>query len=179
MSDRTGPIPPSHLLSRLRLLGKSRYSAQIITFMAQHRTGGPQADGTVFALTPQASICKTANCFWTQKSLYQFSGSPDGQYPGTGDLIWDSTGNIYGTTTYGGPSNLGTVYEMTKSGNNWTETPIYSFTGPDGAYPYGRRHPRWQRKPVWHNCCRWAVRVWKCFRVDIYRGDWLDRDRAL
>jgi uncharacterized repeat protein (TIGR03803 family) len=25
---------------------------------------------------------------------------------------------------------------MTKSGNNWTETPIYSFTGPDGAQPY-------------------------------------------
>ena len=26
---------------------------------------------------------------------------------------------------------------MTKSGNDWTETPIYSFTGHDGAYPYG------------------------------------------
>ncbi|MFZ0704704.1 MAG: choice-of-anchor tandem repeat GloVer-containing protein [Candidatus Korobacteraceae bacterium] len=101
------------------------------------QAGGPQGDGTVFALTPQVSICRTANCFWAETTLHQFSGSPDGQYPGFGDLIWDPMGDIYGTTQNGGTSDLGTVYEMTKSGNNWTETPIYSFTGPDGDFPFG------------------------------------------
>ncbi len=100
-------------------------------------SGGSQRDGSIFELTPQMSICKTANCFWAQKLLYQFSGSPDGQYPGSGALVWDQAGNIYGTTYNGGSANLGTVYEMTKSGNNWTEAPIYSFTGPDGEWPYG------------------------------------------
>lgn len=97
--------------------------------------GGSQRDGIIFELTPGVLICKTANCFWAQKLLHQFSGSPDGQYPG-GPLVWDQIGNIYGTTGSGGLSNLGTVYEMTKLGNNWTENPIYSFTGPDGEAPY-------------------------------------------
>ncbi len=97
---------------------------------------GPHIDGNVFALTPQVSICRTANCFWTETVLHQFAGSPDGQAP-SGDLIWDSTGNIYGTTMWGGASGLGTIFQITKSGNNWTETPIYSFTGPDGSGPIG------------------------------------------
>jgi uncharacterized repeat protein (TIGR03803 family) len=45
-------------------------------------------------------------------------------------------GNIYGTTEFGGTSDLGTVFQMTKMGNDWTEVPIYSFTGPDGLQPY-------------------------------------------
>ncbi len=99
--------------------------------------GGAQDYGVVFSLTPLATICKTANCFWTEKVLHQFTGSPDGEGPGNGDLVWDSMGNIYGTTRCGGTSDLGTVFQMTKSGNNWTETPIYSFTGPDGLGPAG------------------------------------------
>ncbi len=98
--------------------------------------GGTQNDGVVFSLTPQATVCKTAACFWTEKVLYQFTGSPDGVGPGYGDLVWDPMGNIYGTTSSGGNSNLGTVFQMTKSGNQWTETPVYSFTGPDGSYPF-------------------------------------------
>jgi uncharacterized repeat protein (TIGR03803 family) len=68
--------------------------------------------------------------------LYSFMGYPsDGDEPGYGDLIWDQQGNIYGTTTHGGPSGFGTVYQLTKSGNSWTEAPIYSFSGPDGEQP--------------------------------------------
>ena len=97
--------------------------------------GGTQNAGVVFSLTPPISVCKTAKCFWTETELHQFMGSPDAGYPGYGDLVWDPMGNIYGTTRGGGNSNLGTVFQMTKSGNQWTETPIYSFTGPDGNYP--------------------------------------------
>jgi uncharacterized repeat protein (TIGR03803 family) len=96
---------------------------------------GGQLAGIVFNLTPQRSICKTANCFWAENVLHQFTGSPDGAAPGYGDLVWDPAGNIYGTTADGGTSNLGTVYQLTKSGNNWTEAPIYSFTGLDGKQP--------------------------------------------
>ena len=97
--------------------------------------GGPQGQGAVFSLTPRPTICATANCFWTEKALHFFTGSPDGDGPGGGDLVWDQLGNIYGTTIYGGTSSLGTVYQMTKSGNDWTEAPIYSFAGPDGGEP--------------------------------------------
>ena len=98
--------------------------------------GGPQQHGSVFNLTPKPTICRTANCFWTENVLYLFKDSPDGASPGGGDLIWDPMGNIYGATFSGGTSNLGTVFQMTKSGDNWTEAPVYSFTGPDGAGPF-------------------------------------------
>ncbi|MFZ0707726.1 MAG: choice-of-anchor tandem repeat GloVer-containing protein [Candidatus Korobacteraceae bacterium] len=80
--------------------------------------GGPQGNGVVFSLTPLVSICKTANCVSTEKVLHLFTDSPDGANPGGGDLIWDAMGNIYGTTLYGGTSSDGTVYQMTKSGND-------------------------------------------------------------
>jgi len=100
-------------------------------------SGGFQNLGLVFNLTPRPTICPTANCFWAESVLHKFTGGPDdGAVPGGADLVWDAMGNIYGTTEGGGNSNLGTVYQMTKSGNDWTETPIYSFTGPDGTEPY-------------------------------------------
>lgn len=98
--------------------------------------GGILGRGLVFSLTPPRSICKTANCFSTEEVLYQFTDNLDGDNPGAGDLIWDAMGNIYGSTVYG-RNTAGTVYQMTKSGNNWTETPIYNFSGgSDGSNPY-------------------------------------------
>ena len=46
----------------------------------------------------------------------------------------DSADNLYGTTSSGGASGLGTVFKIDTSG---TETVLHSFTGsPDGAQPY-------------------------------------------
>jgi uncharacterized repeat protein (TIGR03803 family) len=73
----------------------------------------------------------------TYKVLYSFKGSPDGANPsyGAGVMIRDSRGNLYGTTYVGGVSNVGTVFRLSKTGN---ETVLYSFTeGADGAYPSG------------------------------------------
>jgi uncharacterized repeat protein (TIGR03803 family) len=98
--------------------------------------GGMDNDGTVFKLTPPVGICNTAACYWTVKDLHDFVSGTDGVAPGLGDLIWDQQGNIYGTTIEGGTSGLGTVYELTPSGNGYTESFLYSFSGPDGAYPY-------------------------------------------
>jgi uncharacterized repeat protein (TIGR03803 family) len=58
--------------------------------------------------------------------------------PDTG-LVFDSEGNVYGTTIFGGSSSscqigCGTVFKLTPSGQ---ETVLYSFTSyPDGAYPH-------------------------------------------
>lgn len=70
--------------------------------------------------------------------LYEFKGGTDG-YPVSG-VIRDASGNFYGTTMAGGGSQgcnggpCGTVFKVDTTG---TETVLYTFQGPDGAYPYG------------------------------------------
>jgi uncharacterized repeat protein (TIGR03803 family) len=97
-------------------------------------TGG-SGFGTVYKLQPPANACKTSICYWTQTVLYRFAAGPDGHQP-TGNLIFDPAGNIYGTTQAGGALGYGTVFELTKSGSNWTESVLYSFaSGQDGNQP--------------------------------------------
>jgi uncharacterized repeat protein (TIGR03803 family) len=69
----------------------------------------------------------------TFKSLYSFTGLPDGATPYGAVLIGDKGRVLYGTTSGGGAFNFGTVYELSKSG----ETVLYSFTGAaDGSGPF-------------------------------------------
>jgi uncharacterized repeat protein (TIGR03803 family) len=79
--------------------------------------GGGSGAGIVFELTnPEAPAG------WTETILYNFSGGSDGSQP-YGGLIFDATGNLYGTTYQGGTSNAGTVYELTPGkGGTWSET---------------------------------------------------------
>ena len=65
--------------------------------------------------------------------LYTFAGYPtDGEAPYAG-LIRDSSGNIYGTTSYGGPSDNGVVFKLDAAN---TETLLYQFMGKaDGGTP--------------------------------------------
>lgn len=73
----------------------------------------------------------------TEITLYDFASNPDGASPYAG-LISDSTGNLYGTTQYGGTLGWGTVFELTRnSGGGWTETVLHSFSGSDGSVPMG------------------------------------------
>jgi uncharacterized repeat protein (TIGR03803 family) len=99
---------------------------------------GVSAYGFVFDLIPPLTTCKTADCFWSENVLYQFRGQSDGGGPYTGDLVWDQSGNIYGTTQVAGAEGVGTVYELMKSGNGWSEKVLHSFSGPDGEHPYDR-----------------------------------------
>ena len=70
--------------------------------------------------------------------LHQFTGSPDGAEPWQWRPRMGSDGQHLRNYRWREESpNLGTVFQMTKSGNDWTETPIYSFTGPDGQGPVG------------------------------------------
>jgi uncharacterized repeat protein (TIGR03803 family) len=84
--------------------------------------GGASNLGTVFKLDPAG----------TETVLHSFGGQPDGGNPAAG-LVRDASGNLYGTTSQGGTSNLGTVFKLEPTG---TETVLYSFGGePDGAVP--------------------------------------------
>jgi uncharacterized repeat protein (TIGR03803 family) len=71
---------------------------------------------------------------WTEQTLYGFGGGDDGCNPRS-SLTIDSSGNLYGTTQIGGPSNAGTVFEMTPSGGGWTETVLWALSGVDGTSP--------------------------------------------
>ena len=64
--------------------------------------------------------------------LYSFAGGTDGSGQ-IGELIADSSGNLFGTTSGGGAHGYGTVFKLDTSG---IETMLYSFVGsPDGASP--------------------------------------------
>ncbi len=81
--------------------------------------------GTAFHLTPSSTVPASALAPWNETVVVRFTGS-NGQYP-SGDLIFDPSGNIYGTTALGGQLRaLGTIYELTPYGGGWTETVLYS-----------------------------------------------------
>jgi len=97
--------------------------------------GQQQNCGEVYRLTPGPTACPTTMCGWVETVIYRFQASPDGFAP-NGNLVFDAEGNLYGTTSGGGAYGLGTVYQLTRSGGQWTERVIYSFTGQsDGEYP--------------------------------------------
>lgn len=94
--------------------------------------GGVNGHGTIFDTT----FSKSSG--WVTTTLYSFgqSFSGDGISPQSG-LTVDSTGNLYGTASYGGAFNYyGAAFELSKSANNtWSETILHSFNGTDGFAP--------------------------------------------
>ena len=73
----------------------------------------------------------------TYKVLHQFNGT-DGVDPRDfSGLIFDASGNLYGTTTRGGVYGYGAVFQLTPNADgSWTESVLYSFSGGiDGANP--------------------------------------------
>jgi uncharacterized repeat protein (TIGR03803 family) len=98
--------------------------------------------GTVFNLRPPAAVCKSVSCPWTESPLFTFDFATG--YYLEGDLAFDASANIYGTTVFGGifencgGQGCGVVYELTPSGGSWTENILYNFTdGSDGGHPSG------------------------------------------
>jgi uncharacterized repeat protein (TIGR03803 family) len=99
-------------------------------------TGGAYNNGTVFEL-------KLTTSGWTELILHNFNNNGrDGFNPSAG-LIFDDSGNLYGTTRFGGPytcavSGCGTVFELTpQADGRWTEKILHSFgqTSTDGYQP--------------------------------------------
>jgi uncharacterized repeat protein (TIGR03803 family) len=118
MDAADGAVPASGLTSDAagNLYGTAQYSSS--------------GQGVVFKLSP------TANGIWRETVLHTFSGTPDGSNP-YGGVAMDASGNLYGTTPYGGSSNCGVVYKLTpRPIAPWREAVIHSFRcDPDGANP--------------------------------------------
>jgi len=99
-------------------------------------SGGANVQGTVFELSP------AADGSWTETVLHTFgSGNKDNEP--NGGLVFDTAGNLYGTTYIGGKSSCtggcGTVFKISPvAGAGWTATVLYSFSvPPDGNSPEG------------------------------------------
>ena len=66
-------------------------------------------------------------------TLYNFTGGADGSHPN--GLVFDTSGNLYGTTFFGGTINdmclagCGTVFQLVRSGGGWTLNTLHSFAG--------------------------------------------------
>jgi uncharacterized repeat protein (TIGR03803 family) len=107
--------------------------------------GSPTGCGMAYKMSPPS----TKGGVWIKTILYNFLGGKDGQFP-SGDLTFDTAGNLYGATQFGGGfgscdspyyQHCGTIFELiapkTKNGK-WTEKVLYSFkAGKDGANPNG------------------------------------------
>ncbi len=77
-------------------------------FYGVTQEGGANGYGTVFEITPSGTLT----------TLYNFCAQPncsDGGLP-QGGLLQARNGNFYGTTTQGGTAGLGTIFEMSPTG---------------------------------------------------------------
>ena len=97
--------------------------------------GGAYNKGAVFELSAGTGGA------WSEKVLHSFDGT-DGTSL-NGNLLRDSSGNLYGTAQFGGLAQCnggcGLVFELSpQSGGVWTEKTVYSFVnnGADGIYPW-------------------------------------------
>jgi uncharacterized repeat protein (TIGR03803 family) len=79
--------------------------------------------GTIFELTPNSDGT------WTEQVLHRFSGNNDGATPEP-TLIFDKSGDLYGTTLLGGAHGVGNVFElMPNAGGSWKEEVLHQFKG--------------------------------------------------
>jgi uncharacterized repeat protein (TIGR03803 family) len=93
--------------------------------------GGANGAGIVF------EIAKTTGGYASVPNvLVSFNGT-DGANP-LSELIADSAGDLFGTTSAGGAYNDGIVFEIAKTGTGYASTPtvLVSFNGTDGSQPY-------------------------------------------
>lgn len=79
------------------------------------------------------------NGSYSLETLYSFTGGADGSYPQT-PLVFDASGNLYGTTTYGGSASgangAGTVFALVPGNSGYQLKTVYTFTGTtDGGAP--------------------------------------------
>ena len=97
--------------------------------------GGAQDAGAIFELTPGAGGK------WTYHVLHVFNGK-NGRNPWS-NLIFDQSGNLYGTTSSGGREacglGCGVVFKLTPQlDGKWKETILHKFTGGnDGGGSWG------------------------------------------
>jgi uncharacterized repeat protein (TIGR03803 family) len=89
--------------------------------------GGAHGTGSVFRLTKVGKA-------WNEEVLYSFPGTSGVR----GGVLIGPSGELYGTTVFGGAFSSGTVWRLDPSGSTWTLTTLHTFNpagGKDGYYP--------------------------------------------
>ena len=91
--------------------------------------GGSDNGGAVFALM-------LAGGSWTYSPVYSFPGGGGGVGP-YGNLVFDHSGNLYGTTAETGQAGRGQVCELSQAGGEWTINFLWTCSGgDDGGTPF-------------------------------------------
>jgi uncharacterized repeat protein (TIGR03803 family) len=78
-----------------------------------------QSVGSIFKVTPDGTFTK----------LHQFTNGSDGGIP-TGAMTMDASGNLYGTTSYGGANLSGVLFKLAPNG---TEAVLHDFGTYEGV----------------------------------------------
>ena len=90
-------------------------------------TGNQDGGGAAYELTPQ-------NGSWSFTLLQTFQG----EFGGIAAPTFDSQGNLYGPLPNGGSEDVGEIFQLTPSGNQWLYSPYYQFgSSGAGVEPYG------------------------------------------
>ena len=92
--------------------------------------GGRNGIGSVYELTPRSTG------EWRERVIYSFQNGTDGNSP-ISNLVSDTAGNLYGTTSEGG-LGTGAIFKLSPiGGGQWTESVVHAFEGsPDGSSSY-------------------------------------------
>jgi uncharacterized repeat protein (TIGR03803 family) len=91
--------------------------------------GGAHNKGEIFRLS------READGRWTKCVPYAFRGAADGGGP-YGGLVFDSAGNLYGTTSSDGLYEGGTAFKLSGKGCKWRLSVLHQFGhGSDGNFP--------------------------------------------
>jgi uncharacterized repeat protein (TIGR03803 family) len=93
--------------------------------------GGAFNAGAVYKLSPSQS-----GGTWTESVLFSFGGgSQSSGITPVGNLLFDSAGNLYGVTEFGGASQLGVAYELSPATSSWTQNVLFNFSTAAGSSP--------------------------------------------
>ena len=95
-------------------------------------SGGASGEGMVF------EIAKVAAGYAANPTTLVSFNSADGSSP-EGGMTLDANGDLFGTTSSGGASGDGTVFEIVKTASGYASTPttLASFNGANGSSPEG------------------------------------------
>ena len=90
--------------------------------------GDASGHGVVYKLTPAGGA-------WNHTVLYTFSGTEDGANPYV-NVTLGKDGALYGATDQAGANLNGVLFKLTPTGQQWTYSTLYAFTGGwDGGLP--------------------------------------------
>jgi uncharacterized repeat protein (TIGR03803 family) len=131
--------------------------------------GGTSNYGTVYELSPPSTIGGA----WTETLLYSFPGSSTNQQGPQGNLVFDTAGNLFGTTFWGGSNNNGTIFELSPAtGSAWTEKTLFRFSGTNGANPGGlyRAH-----SGVLYGTTLWGENAYQLRPPTTAGGNWVEK----